>query len=266
MRCYHCLRGELHACQYRFRRNIRLTFKEYPYCDGGFAEYFYLQPGHFVFKVPDELSDETVAPVNCAMAQVTFALNQAGIRTGDTVVVQGAGGLGVYSAAIAHDLGAGKVISIDGQKARLELVKQCGATHTIDISEVRTTEERVQVVRDLTEGIGADLVIEVAGVPQAIPEGLAMVRGGGTYVEIGQSLKISTLKGLAQLRILAMQHYDPWVIPACLDFLARTRDKYALTKLASHKFPLEQINEAFDAAEWAGKEGGSQITRGIVNP
>lgn len=266
MRCYHCVRGEFHVCEYRWRRNVRYTLKEYPYCDGGFAEYFYLQPGHWVFKIPDELPDEAVAPVNCAMAQVTFALNQAGIRTGDTIVIQGAGGLGVYAAAIAHELGAGKVISIDGQKPRLDLVRQCGATLTIDISEIKTSEERVQMVRDLTENIGADFVMEVTGVPQAIPEGLAMVRKGGTFIEIGQTLQVTTLTGLPNLRILAFQHYNPWVLPACLDFLVRTRDKYALTRIVSHKFPLEKINEAFETAEWAGKSIGSQVTRAIVTP
>jgi threonine dehydrogenase-like Zn-dependent dehydrogenase len=266
MRCYHCVRGEFHVCEYRWRRNVRYTFKEYPYCDGGFAEYFYLQPGHWVFKAPDELPDEAVAPVNCAMAQVTFGLNQSGIRTGDTIVIQGAGGLGIYAAAIAHDLGAGKVISIDGQKPRLDLVKRCGATHTIDISQIGSADERVKTVKDLTEGTGADFVLEVTGVPQAIPEGLAMVRKGGTFIEIGQTLTVTTLSGLPNLRILCLQHYNPWVIPACLDFLARTKDKYDLLKMTSHKFHLEKINEAFDAAEWSGKQTGSQVTRAIVNP
>ena len=204
--------------------------------------------------------------MNCAMAQVSFALSKAGVRMGDTVVIQGAGGLGIYATAIADDLGAGKVITIDGQAQRLDLAERCGASHTIDIMKVTSSEERVQMVRDLTEGIGADLVMEVAGVPQTIPEGLALVRRGGTFIEIGQTLRVSTLQGLAQLRILAMQHYDPWVIPACLDFLVRTKDKYDLLSIGSHKFPLEQINEAFDAAEWVGKEGGSQITRAIVIP
>jgi L-iditol 2-dehydrogenase len=271
MRCYHCIRGELNVCQHRFRRNIVRTFKEYPYCDGGFAEYFYLQPGHFVFKVPDELPDEAVAPVNCAMSQVTFAINQAGVRTGDTVAIQGAGGLGIYAAAIAHDLGAGKVISIDGQAARLELARRCGATHIINIGEARSAEERAQMVRDLTEGIGADMVVEVAGVAQAFNEGLAMLRRGGKYVTIGNiagaraDLDVSALIS-NQHRIIGVTHYTPWVIPAALDFLVRTRDRYDLLSLVSHKSPLERINEAFEQAEWAGKTRGTQVTRAIVNP
>ncbi len=271
MRCYHCVRGELNVCQYRFRRNIIYTFKEYPYCDGGFAEYFYLQPGHFVFKVPDELPDDAVAPVNCAMAQVTFALNQVGIKTGDTVVVQGAGGLGIYAAAIASDLGAGKVISIDGKLSRLDLVRRCGATHTIDINELGTPEQRIQRVKYLTGGIGADLVVEVVGVPQVFYEGLGMLRKGGTYITIGNiagaqvNLDVTALIS-SQQRIVGVTHYNPWVIPAALDFLVQKRNRYDLLNIVSNKYPLERINEAFEAAEWAGKARDFQVTRAIVTP
>jgi threonine dehydrogenase-like Zn-dependent dehydrogenase len=271
MRCYHCIRGELHVCPYRMRRNIRYTFDEYPYCDGGFAEYFYLQPGHFVFKVPDELPDDAVAPVNCAMAQVTFAVNKAGIRTGDNVVIQGAGGLGVYAAAIARDLGAGKVISIDGQSSRLDFVKRCGATHTININDVKTPAQRNEAVRDLTEGIGADLVVEVVGMPGVVEEGLTMLRRGGTYVTIGSiatdEIRLALSKFINdQHHLMGVTHYNPWVIPAALDFLVNTKDKYDLLSMVSNKFPIENINEAFEAAEWSGKSSGFNVTRAIVNP
>ncbi len=265
MRCYHCTRGELFACRYRFRRNTRYAFKDWPYCDGGFAEYYFLPPGHFVYKVPDELSDETVAPVNCALAQVLSALNGAGLRTGDTVVVQGAGGLGVYAAAVADDLGAGKVISIDSQARRLGLAQRCGASHIVDINEVTSSEDRVQVVRDLTEGVGADVVVEVAGVQEAVPEGIEMVRPGGTYLEIGLVNSAVMGPGVTQRTVQFIQHYNPWVIPAALDFLVRTRERYDLTKLVSHTFPLERVSEAFDAAEWMGGRE-TEITRAIVTP
>jgi len=271
MRCYHCLRGEHGICQYRMRRNIIRSFQEYPYCDGGFAQYFYLQPNHWLFKVPDELSDDAVAPVNCAMAQVLYALNKVSIRTGDTVVVQGAGGLGIYAAAIAADRGASQVISIDGQKPRLELARQCGATDTVDISQLTKPEERIQRVKELTGGIGADIVVEVVGVHQVVHEGMAMARKGGTYITIGNltpgqvQLDWSGIIG-NQLTIVGVQHYNPWVIGAALDLLVRTRERFALTKLVSHRSPLEKINDAFRAAEWVGRKGGTQVTRAIVNP
>ena len=69
-----------------------------------------------------------------------------------------------------------------------------------------------------------------------------------------------------QLRFNAIQHYDPWIIPNSIDFLIRTRDKYPLTNVVSHKFPIDKIDEAFKTAEWLGREGGSVVTRAVVTP
>ncbi|MFQ5861041.1 MAG: zinc-binding dehydrogenase [Dehalococcoidia bacterium] len=270
LRCYNCIRGELASCPHR--RRFWLPLEQYPYCSGGYAEYFYLHPGHFVFKVPEELPDEAVAPVNCALSQVTYGLHQGGLRMGDTVVVQGAGGLGVNACAVAKETGAHQVIVIDGQDNRLELARQCGADVTINLNELREPQERVARVRELTEGRGADVVLEVVGFPQAVPEGLDMLRPGGTYVEIGHITPGSGVQvDFSRLvrnstRILAVLNYNPWVIPVALDFLVRIRDRYPLAKLVSHRFPLERINEAFQEAEWQGKAGGTAVTRAILTP
>ena len=98
------------------------------------------------------------------------------MKFGDTVVIQGAGGLGIYATAIAADTGASKVIVIDGQSARLNLAKRCGATDTIDMREFGSPQERVARVHELTDGVGADIVVEVVGVAAATLEGLDMVR------------------------------------------------------------------------------------------
>ena len=267
MKCYNCMRGELSSCPYR---DTRQSIKSYPYCSGGFAEYFYLRPGHFIFKVPDELSDEAVAPVNCALSVVTEGLTRSGVRLEDMVVVQGAGGLGLNAAAVAKEMGAGLVISIDGHAGRLEMARQCGADETININDLPDPQERVAHVKGLTEGRGADIVVEVVGKPYVVPEGLEMLRTGGTYVEIGHitpknmvSLDFARIVG-KQVRLLGVAHYNPAIIPMAMDFLVRTKDRYALTRMVSHNFPLEQINEAFEAAEWMGREGGSQVTRAII--
>src|SRR5204862_384624 len=118
-RCYWCVRGEHHACPSRQRRSVQFNLDQYPYCDGGYAEYYFLPPGHYVFKVPDVLPDEAIPPVNCALCQVLHGLEYAEMKFGDVVVIQGAGGLGIYAAAVAAEKGASKVISIDGQKHRL---------------------------------------------------------------------------------------------------------------------------------------------------
>jgi threonine dehydrogenase-like Zn-dependent dehydrogenase len=269
--CYNCLRGELNNCPHRFR--FRASVEEYPYCNGGYAEYFYLFPGHFVFKAPDELSDEALTPVNCALSQVIYGINRANVRLGDAVVIQGAGGLGLYAVAAAKEAGAGLIISIDGVQSRLELAKQCGADQLIDINELQNPEERVARVKELTgyRG-GADVVLEVVGYPQVVPEGLDMLRKGGTYVEIGNiwpgsNVTFDLSRVLFNMStIITMAHYDPYILSVALDFLARTKDKYPITKVVSHRFPLEKINEAFEQAEWLGKQKEALVTRAVLVP
>ena len=269
-RCYVCLRGELNNCPTRFR--FRASIEDWPYCDGGYSEYYYLRPGHFVFKVPDELPDEVVTAANCAVSQVIYGLHQADMRMGDVVVVQGAGGLGINATAAARDMGAGQVISIDGLPNRLELAMQCGADQTIDINEYDTPESRVERVKELSQGRGADVVVEVVGFPQVVPEGLQMLRPGGTFVEIGNIWANSTVElDISKLlwgitRIIPTAHYDPYILPVALDFLVRTKDRFPLTSVMSHKFPLEQIEEAFKQAEWAGKSEDTAITRAFLTP
>ena len=271
MRCINCLKNQLHACAYRMRPNMIHSFEEYPYCDGGFSQYFLLQPNHWAFKVPEELHghDPALATVNCSMAQVMMGIHLADVDDGDTVVVQGAGGLGIYATAIAAETGASQVIVIDGQRARLDLAMRCGATSTIDLTEYDTPQARVDRVRELTGGVGADKAIEVVGVASATLEGLDMIRTGGTYIDIGNivedeiSMPASKIIG-KQIRWIGLAHYNPWVIEACLRMLLRTKDKYPLLDLVSHTFPLNEIQAAFELAEWHGKTGGSEATRVVV--
>jgi threonine dehydrogenase-like Zn-dependent dehydrogenase len=270
-RCYWCIRGEHHACPHRHRMSQQFTLNEYPYCDGGYAEYYYLRPGHYVFKVPDVLPDEAIPPVNCALCQVLHGLEYSGMRFGDVIVIQGAGGLGIYAAAVAAEKGASKVISIDGQTPRLAMAKNCGATDLIDMHEFPTPQARVARVKELTDGRGADIVVEVVGIASATVEGLDMVRVNGTFVDIGnivpQTITLPATKVITQqITWKGLMHYDPWIMPSALDFLVRTKDKYPLSKVVSHSFPLSEVNRAFEMAEWQGKNSGTAATRVILKP
>src|SRR3972149_424103 len=124
-RCYQCLRGEFAACPTKYPPPP--VSDNPPYFTGASAEYFYMKTGAFVFKVPDELPDEMLTPVNCALSPVIFSLRKARLQMGGTVVIQGAGGLGVNATAVARDMGAGRIIVIDGVPERLKLAKGCGA-------------------------------------------------------------------------------------------------------------------------------------------
>ncbi len=269
-RCYQCNKGEFSACPNKTARMMGGGPSQFI---GAYAEYYYLAPGHWVFQVPDELSDEMVVSVNCALSQVTFGLQQVGLKMGDTLVVQGAGGLGTNACAVAKEMGADQVIIIDGVPGRLQLAKQFGADHTIDLNELKEPAERVARVMELTGGRGADVVGEFVGLPAVVSEGIQMVRAGGKYLEIGNiSFGVTVPFDPSTLvwggkTIVGVLMYDPWVIPESLDFLVRTRSKYPHEEVVSHdKYPLKDINKAFDEAEWQRDGDATKVRRAVVVP
>jgi threonine dehydrogenase-like Zn-dependent dehydrogenase len=268
-RCYVCLNKEPANCPAKIERPRGPG--EFPHFNGAFAEYYYLRPSGHLFKVPDVLADELVSPVNCALSQVIHGLQQAGLGFGDTVVIQGAGGLGIQAAAVAKDMGAGVVIVIDQIPGRLELARAFGADHTINLRDVPERKERVSLVRKYTGGAGADVACDFVGFPQVIPEGIEMLLSGGTYLEIGTISRGAKVElEPAQLvwggkKIVGVIMYDATVIPRALDFLVRNRARWPFERLVSHKYPLDQIDKAFADSEWHGRET-TTITRAALQP
>ncbi len=270
-RCRVCSTGDLYACPHIW--DVTPVLGELPYFTGAFADYYYLRPDHWVFKVPDELPDELVGPVNCAYSEVTFGLEKADVKFGEMVVIQGAGGLGLFATAVAKERGAAQVITIDGLAPRLELAKRMGADQTIDLNEYPTAEARVERVKELTGGLGADVVMGLVGFGPAFIEGVRMVRPAGRYVEIGAiSQKETVSLSPAQLvynrvNILGIGLYDPWTIPKVLEFIARTRDRYPYHEIVSNRYALEEIDRAFQESEWR-RDSGAQtaVTRALIAP
>ena len=271
-RCLACLRDQPECCPNKRRPGNAIPGNP-PYFNGGFGEYYYLLPGHVCVKIPDEISDAVAAPINCALAQVIQGLISGGFRQGDSIVVQGAGGLGLNMIAAARDMGAGNIIAIDGIPGRLKLAKQFGADHTIDIRDCPTPADRIAAVRELTNGDGAMFAADVAGVRGIVPEGLEMLAHGGTYLEIG-----SIVPGFQfpldpdqvarrSLRMIGFLQYDTRILPRAMDFVRRSRSKVPWDQVISHTFPLEGIQEAFEKAEWVGKDPEQAvITRAAVTP
>jgi L-iditol 2-dehydrogenase len=268
-RCHACLQKEPAACPNKIGRPLGPS--QFPHFHGAFSDYYYLRPGGAVFRVPDTLSDELVSPVNCALSQVIFGLRQAGLRFGGSVAIQGAGGLGLQAAAVAKDMGAQTVVVIDRIAGRLELAKAFGADTTINASEVTDRKERINLVRKATDGVGADVACDFVGFPEVIPEGIEMLRAGGTYLEIGTISRGAKVElDASQLvwgskKIVGVVQYDPWVIPQALDFLVRNRGRFPFERLVSHKYPLDEINQAFTESEWHGR-ATTTITRAALVP
>src|SRR5215216_2820744 len=135
--CRACLKRITRACP-NPRTYLTNSCDVAPHFYGAFGDYYYVRPGAAIFKVPDALSDTMVAGVNCALSQVVGGLQLAGLKLGDNVVIQGAGGLGVYATAVAKEMGAGQVIVIDGVDERLELASEFGADQFVDLRQYKT--------------------------------------------------------------------------------------------------------------------------------
>ena len=188
------------------------------------------------------------------------------MRLGETVVIQGAGGLGLYAIAMARERGAGRIIVVDGVRERLDVAAMFGADELVDLRDLPTPEQRVGRVRELTRGWGADVVMEVGGFPRITEEGLQMVASGGRYVEIGNISPGLTYPAdpslwvTQNITIYGVNHYARRHLREALDVLQRTRGRYPYERIVSRKFPLSEVNEAF-----AQQDKGT-ITRSSLVP
>ena len=265
MQCPTCLKGHIYACPVR-QADRAHGIEEWPHFRGTFGQYYYLHPKHAMFKVPDNLSDEIVAGINCALSQVIAGLDRARLMSGETVAIQGAGGLGIYATAVAKAGGASKVIVIDGVAERLQLAREFGADEIVDLGEFDSPQARVDRVLDMTEGVGADVTMELVGHPGVVQEGLQMTAPGGRYVEIGNiNVGWNTEfdpSGIVfrNVTILGIAHYQPRDLHAALNFVSRNVDFLPLGNIASHTYPLTEINRAFE------EQDTGHVTRSSLAP
>src|SRR5450631_3828830 len=178
--CYYCRHDfPYYCCEKTVDYGNNISSKDPPHLFGGWSQYQYVVPGSFLVKVPDDLPSD-IAVLTEIMA-VTVGLDRAkqisafpseSFRFDDSVVVLGTGPLGMCFVMKARMLGAGTIIAIDLSDYRLNFAQKLGADHVINAS--RTSEaERLTMIRDLTHDRGADVVVESAGVPQAVRESLA---------------------------------------------------------------------------------------------
>ena len=269
-RCHVCARDEMGSCPRKGRAN-RVAGTP-PYFNNAYGDYYYLRPGGWVYRIPDEVSDDMATPANCALAQVLYGLTRAGVRMGDAVVVQGAGGLGLNAIAVARDMGAGIIIAVDRVPARLALAREFGADHTLSLEDLPPPERRIAALQDLTDGFGADVVADVVGYPDVIPEGLRMLRSGGCYLEIGSIAPgnffsfDATALVRGNIRLVGTSNYSPWALAQALAFLRRGQARFPFARLVSHVYPLEKISDAFQQADWMQRGGdGLRLSRAALS-
>lgn len=225
-----------------------------PHHHGGFGEYCYILSQSWILRLPDELSDEEATPINCGVATMIAVTEAAGIRMGQTVVVQGLGLLGLYGAAIAKARGARAVIGLDTLAERRERAYRFG----VDLALDPATSDRADLLRQVKAVCrpeGADAVLEVCGVPDVIPLGIDMLRVGGTYVlggVVNPNALVTLDANLVLRKLLTLRgvhNYHPRNLIEALDFVVANRQRFPFHDLVDGKYPLDRVNDAMaDAA------------------
>ena len=279
--CYYCAEKQQPTrCPQRRAYGIGYRCDEPPHLLGGYAQFHYLKPQSNIFRIPDDLTTEAVIGAGCALITAIHGVERicAESRSGvapdqqkggtrgmsvlpalwrDSVVIQGAGPVGIAALAVARNAGAGRVMVIGGPKHRLELAGQFGADRTIDIDELREPEARIGAVREFTGRHGADIVLECAGLPAAVTEGLEMCRDGGKYLVLGHYCDAGTVPinphviTRKQLQVFGSWSSEPRHLDAALEFLRRTKSQFPFAAMVTHRFALERANEALLAtANW----------------
>jgi D-arabinose 1-dehydrogenase-like Zn-dependent alcohol dehydrogenase len=185
--CHHCLVArQPNRCAHR--RVYGITDSASDGLLGGWSEAIHLKAGVRILKLSEETPVDRVIGGGCGLFTGYAAVERSELAMGDTVLVQGAGPVGLAAAAFANLRGAGQVILIGAPAARLALAPRFGVDHVLDLS--LPLEARREAILGWTGGRGVDVVLEAAGHPSAIPEGLDLLRDGGTLVVAGHYTEV----------------------------------------------------------------------------
>jgi threonine dehydrogenase-like Zn-dependent dehydrogenase len=228
-RCARCLGGQPNLCDNAYEFFGKQP-AEAPHFHAAFGTHYYVHSRQHVYGVPDEIPDSVAASANCALSQVTFGIDQIGLQYGETLLIQGAGGLGLNAIAVAKERGV-KVIVIDRSEPRLVQAQRFGADHTINMGEIPVLEDRMAAIQRLTAGQGPDVAMEVTGAPAAFSEGLQQLRRGGRYVVMGNLSPGATVPfdpGYVTRKALTIRHVDRYegrYLHKSLKFLAEHQGK-----------------------------------------
>lgn len=250
--CFYCRRGLPQKCEHLCKYG-HTCCTDPPHVTGGYAEYICLLPGTAIFKLPDMLSDDMAAPANCALSTSINAVEAIGLDRKETVLVQGAGLLGLNLVSLAREMRAGTIMVTDPNEKRLALASEFGADHCIN---PRALTEK-QIVRDIithSGGYGVDVAFEVCGAQAAVVQAVKALRAGGRYliaglVMPGPALAIEGNQVTRKcLTIKGVHNYTPPHLDQAIRFLTNCHAKYPYRQLVGKTFSLTEINKAMRAA------------------
>lgn len=250
-RCFFCTHGIPQKCVHLLKYGHEAIRADYQ-LSGGLAEYCHLARGTAVSPVPEAVPDEAACPANCATATVAGAFRVGGGCDDAVVLVQGCGMLGLTACAMAKARGAREIIACDVDPARLELASRFGASRCVAVAD--TDEALTLATREVTDGRGVDLALELSGAAAAMQMGLKLLRIGGHYVLVGAVFPSSPLALDPEavirrlLNIHGLHNYTPADLADAVAFLAQHHARYPFAELVADSFPLAEADRAFQHA------------------
>jgi S-(hydroxymethyl)mycothiol dehydrogenase len=264
--CRACRRGEPWYCFSTFNATQRMTLSDGTALSpalgiGAFAELTLVAAGQCT-KVNPDAPPQVAGLLGCGvMAGLGAALNTAGVRRGETVAVIGCGGVGDAAILGASFAGARTVIAVDVDQRKLDWAKQFGATHTVNSREV----DVVDTIRELTDGLGADVVIEAVGRPDTYKQAFYARDLAGRVVLVGvptpdMTLELPLLDVFGRGGVLKSSWYGDCLpsrdFPMLIDL--HLQGRLPLDKFVSETIGLDDIEEAF------AKMQRGQVLRSVV--
>jgi Zn-dependent alcohol dehydrogenase len=271
--CFYCVAGEPSLCEpamqvifggtmldgtTRLRKGSETLF--HFFCQSSFAEYAVV-PERSAVPVRDDAPLEVIASLACgAMTGIGAVARRAKVPAGSSVVIVGAGGVGLATVMAAHAVGASPIIVADLVDSRLALAASLGATHTVNTSE----RDLAATVMGITKR-GADYGFDAVGASGTLEQALAAVRPGGHVVAIG----INDFSAIASVDLYSLILQKSLTgtmggsinprrdIPPVVDLFMEGR--LPLDRLVSTTYPLEQLDTAFASMEDGSLEGRAVV-------
>ncbi len=241
--CFYCLRDLPQKCV-RSVKYGHTPLKSGRELYGGLADLCLLAPSTAVISLPDDLPLAVACPASCATATAVAAIEAAGEVTGASVVVFGAGMLGLTTIAMLREAGANHVLAVDPANDRQSQAMQFGAS-----SACRPTDI-VGTLDETTRKFGFDIAIEMSGHSSAFESAWKHSRIGGTFVLVGSVFPAPgvpiELEQIVRrlLTIRGVHNYAPRHLQSAVDFLEINYAKYPFAECVERWFSLDQIDDA----------------------
>jgi putative phosphonate catabolism associated alcohol dehydrogenase len=249
--CDRCQRGLPQKCRTLAKYGHELAEGRMA-LSGGLSEFVLLRAGSAVVRIAEAIPAEVICPVNCATATIAAALRVAGAVKGRSVLILGAGMLGLTATAISKSGGAKPIAVCDTNSLRLNQASRFGAN-----SAVQWQPDIKQLRRHLAEQTGVkafDIVLELSGAPDAVETACALGDVGARIVLVGTVMKSRPVQVDPEsivrrcLSIHGMHNYAPADLQSAVAFLEVFGCAYPFAELVEHTFSLDEINQAVDVA------------------